>query len=128
MRLWVGRPVPDEPGRYDLRPVEVDYPPERLRRLYRFPLLLSLALTVLFGAAVVVLTLVPEEVGAGWALGVMAVGCAVSAVVLVRQLRLRLAVRREPEKFTRRAYLAFNAKEGEAAFTEDELTERTGEP
>jgi len=128
MRLWVGRPVPDEPGRYDLRPVEVDYPPERLRRLYRFPLLLSLALTVLFGAAVVVLTLVPEEVGAGWALGVMAVGCAVSAVVLVRQLRLRSAVRREPEKFAKRAYLALDGKEGEAAFTEDELAEREGEP
>jgi len=127
MRLWVGRPVPDEPGRYDLRPVEVKYPPERLRRLYRFPLLLSLTLTVLFGAAVVVLAVVPEEVGAGLALGVMAGGAAVSAVILILQLSRRSAVRREPQKFAKRAYLTFDAKEGEAVFTEDELAERTGE-
>jgi hypothetical protein len=122
MRLWVGRPVPDEPGRYDLRPVDVNYPPERLRRLYRFPLILSLTLTVLFGAAVVVLAVVPEEVGAGWALGVMAAGAGVSAVVLVRQLRLRSAVHREPEKFFSRAYLA-DARADEVAFTENELAE-----
>ncbi len=123
MRLWVGRPVSDEPGRYDLRPVEVDYPPERLRRLYRFPLILSLGLIVFFGAATAVLAFVSDETGSGWALGVMAAGAAVSAVVLILQLRRRAAVRREPENFAKRAYLAFDAREGEAAFTEDELAE-----
>ncbi|HUT99142.1 MAG TPA: hypothetical protein VM054_08705 [bacterium] len=126
MRLWVGLPVPDKPGQYDLRPVEVSYTAERLRRLNRFPLLLSFGLTVLFGAAAAVLAGVPEEIGAGWALGVMAVGCAVSAVVFFLQLHQRSAMRREPEKFARRAYLAFDAEDDEAAFTEDELAERTG--
>jgi hypothetical protein len=76
---------------------------------------------------VVVLAVVPEEVGAGWALGVMAGGVGVSAVVLILQLLRRSAVRREPQKFAKRAYLTFDAKEGEAAFTENELAERTGE-
>ena len=128
MRLWVGRPVPEKPGQYDLRPVEVDYSRERLRRLNRFPLLFSFGLTVLFGAAAAVLAGVLDETGSGWALGVMAVGCAVSVVVFVRQLRQQHIMRLEPEKFFSRAYLAFDAKEGEAAFTEDELVERTGEP
>ncbi|MCX7022284.1 MAG: hypothetical protein NTW26_08465 [bacterium] len=128
MRLWVGLPVPDKPGQYDLRPVEVDYSRERLRRLYRFPLLLSLGLAVFFGAAAAVLAGLRDETAAGWALGVMAVGAVVSAVVFILQLRRRNAVRREPEKFAKFAFLAFDAKEGEAAFTEDELAERTGEP
>jgi hypothetical protein len=123
MRLWVGRPVPGKPGHYDLRPVDVSYSREQLRRLYRFPLLLSLTLTVLFGAAAAVLAFVLDEVGSGWALGVMAAGCAVSAAVFIRQMLLRSAVRREPERFARRAFLAFDAGDGEAAFTEDELAE-----
>jgi len=127
MRLWVGRPVPEKPGQYDLRPVEVDYSPERLRRLNRFPLLFSLGLTVLFGAAAAVLTVVPEETGSGWALGVMAVGAVVSAVVFFRQLRQRYTMRREPEKFFGRAYLV-DARGDEVAFTEDKLAERAGEP
>jgi hypothetical protein len=127
MRLWVGRPVPEKPGQYDLRPVEVDYSPERLRRLNRFPLLFSLGLTLLFGAAAAVLAGVLDETGSGWALGVMAVGCAVSAVVFVRQLRQRYTMRREPEKFFSRAYLV-DARGDEVAFTEDELSERAGEP
>jgi hypothetical protein len=127
MRLWVGRPVPEKPGQYDLRPVEVDYPPERLRRLNRFPLVFSMILTVLFCAAAVVLTVVPEEVGAGWALGLMAAGCVVAAAVFIRQLRQRHSMRRDPTKYFCRAYLTFDSRGDEVAFTEDELAERTGE-
>jgi len=127
MRLWVGRPVPEKPGQFDLRPVEVDYSLESLRRLNRFPLLFSMILAVLFGASAVVLAGVLDETGSGWALGVMAVGAVASAAVFVRQLRQRYIMRREPEKFFGRAYLA-DARGDEVAFTEDELAERAGEP
>ncbi|MCK4593446.1 hypothetical protein KAU45_03010 [bacterium] len=123
IRLWVGRPVPGEEGAYDLRPVEAGYSLKQLRRLNRFPLLLSLKLSVLFSAAAVILAHVPGEVGAGLALWVMIAGAVVSAAVFVRQLRLRVSMRRTPEKFYKRAYLAYDAAEGEEVFTEAELKE-----
>ncbi len=126
IRLWVGRPVPDEEGAYDLRPVEAGYSLKQLRRLNRFPLLLSLKLSVLFIGAAVVLTHVPGEVGAGLALWVMIFGAVVSMAVFVHQLRLRVSMRRAPEKFYKRAHLAYDADEGEEVFTDEELAERTG--
>lgn len=125
--MLVGRPVPGKEGAYDLRPVEPSYSLKQLRRLNRFSLLLSLKLSLLFIGAAVVLTHVPGEAGAGLSLWVMIAGAVVSAAVFVRQLRLRVSMRRAPEKFYKRAYLAYDAAEGEVVFTEAELGERTGE-
>jgi hypothetical protein len=126
MRLWVGRPVPGEEGGYDLRPLEVAYTPEDLRRLNRFPLVLFLGLAVCFGAASVVLFHVPGEAGGGAALWAMLGGAVVSTAGFIHQLRVRFSMRREPEKFAKRAYLASDAAEGEVVFTDDDLAEGKG--
>ncbi len=127
VRLYVGRLVPDSPGEYDLRPLEVAFCPDCLLRLNRFWLLFAPAAALLCGLGAWALLDVLELPGATVALGLLILAKLAWLGVFIHQLLRRRWMRREPDRFFKKAWLRWCADEGEVAFTAAELRRATGE-
>lgn len=125
VRLYVGRPAPDSSGGYDLRPVEVAFCPDCLRRLNRFWLLFAPAMALLSGLGAWAMLDALELPGAAVAFGLLVLSKLAWLGVFVRHLLLRRRMNREPGRFFRTAWLRWCAAEGEVAFTEVELRRAT---